>query len=317
MAQHTWTFDAPSGVYKSHTMSRELRHAAIVETKAMQFINTEPGYGRKKGDSITITRVSNITVPSNPRLTEGQKISEDELTLTTKAITVAEFGRAVPFTSLSDDLSEFNIENAIQRALRDQMKVAMDNTAFEAFTSSDAKVKAIPTGLAALTFDTDGTASSTGVANLNFYHVETTRDYMKDTLQVPPAEGDDYICLASTKALRGLKRDPDWEEWKKYTDPAAKFNGEVGRLENVRFIESNNTSALSSSLGSGGVQGEAVFFGDDAVVMAVAHDPELRAKVPQDYGRDRGVAWYGILEFGVVWDTASAGEAKIVHFTSA
>ena len=108
-----------------------------------------------------------------------------------------------------------------------------------------------------------------------------------------------------------------WEVWHKYTDPSSKYNGEIGRLENIRFIEVNNTSALSGSKGSGSVLGEAVFFGDDAVAMAVAQDPELRAAIPQDYGRVQGVAWYGILEFGCVWDTANAGEAKIVHVTSA
>ena len=66
-----------------------------------------------------------------------------------------------------------------------------------------------------------------------------------------------------------------------------------------------------------GVLGEAVFFGDDAVAMAVAEDPELRAELPKDFGRQKSVAWYGILEFGQIWgDSASAGEARVVHVTS-
>jgi len=50
--------------------------------------------------------------------------------------------------------------------------------------------------------------------------------------------------------------------------------------------------------------------------MAVAEDPELRARIPTDYGRSRGVAWYGILQFGLVWTTANPGEARVVHLTS-
>jgi hypothetical protein len=38
--------------------------------------------------------------------------------------------------------------------------------------------------------------------------------------------------------------------------------------------------------------------------------------VPEDYGRSKGVAWYGIFEFGLIWDTGNAGEAKIIHVTS-
>ena len=50
--------------------------------------------------------------------------------------------------------------------------------------------------------------------------------------------------------------------------------------------------------------------------MAIAEDPELRAAIPKDFGRSRSVAWYGILEFGLVWDTANAGEARVIHLTS-
>lgn len=316
MANFTWEFDAPSGVYKSHEMSAKLRHAAISNTKFMQFVTPEPGFGRKAGEAITITRVSNLTVPSNPRLTEGRRISEDELTLTTVAITVSEFGRAVPYTNLAAELGKFDKSSMIQRVLRDQMALSMDNTVAEAFTGTSAKYKAIPTGVSAITFDTDGTASTQALANLNVYHVEQIRDTMFSTLKIPPVVQDDYIAIVSTKAKRGLVTDPAWERWHTYTDPQAKFNGEIGRLEGIRFVESNNTDALSGSLGSGSVLGEAVFFGADAVAMVSAVDPELRAAIPGDFGRQRAIAWYGVLEFGVVWDTANAGEAKIVHVTS-
>lgn len=316
MATHSWTFDAPTGVYKNHAMSQNLRFAAIAETKFVQFVDPEDGFGRKSGESITITRVSNITVPSNGRLTELNRIPEDDLTLSTTQITVSEWGRAVPYTSFSDDLSEFNIRNISQRKLRDQMKLVMDAAAADAFTSSDVKVKAIPDGVASMVFDTDGTASTQAVSNLNVFGVEQIRDFMFSTLNVPPMEGDDYIGLVSTKAKRGVINDPAWEEWHKYTDPSSKFNSEIGRLENIRFVEINNTASLSGSLGLNSVLGEGVFFGQDAVSMAVALDPELRAELPKDFGRKRAVAWYGILEFGEIWDTANAGEARIVHLTS-
>lgn len=312
----TWSFDAPSGVYKSHEMSSQLRKAAIAETRFMQFVKPEPGYGKKKGDTITITRLSQIAVPSSGKISEGIRIPEDTIQLTTVAITVSEWGRAVPYTSLHDDLSMFNLENMVQKSLKDQLSLVMDAAAAGAFKSSSAKIKATPDGIASIQFGTNGAAPTQALANLNVFHIEEIRDYMKTTLRVPAYEGGDYMCLASTKALRGIKRDPAWEKWHQYTDPQAKYNGEIGRIEGVRFIEINNTAALSGSLGLGGVMGEAVFFGDDAVAMAVAQDPELRAGMPQDFGRQKAVAWYGILDFGVVWDTANAGEAKIVHLSS-
>ena len=315
MGQHSWAFDAPSGVYKNHDLSKKIRMAAIAETKFMQFVKPEPGYGKKKGESVTIIRVSNVTVPTSSALTEGVRIPEDTVSLSTQAVTVGENGRAIPYSSLSLDLASFDLENAIQRKLRDQLKLNMDIEASAAFKVG--KIKAIPDGISSLVFDTDGTASTAGAVNLNMYHVETIRDYMFSTLNIDPHSGDDYMCILSTKAKRGLIRDPQWIDWKKYTDPSAKYNGEIGRIENIRFIESNHASALSGSLGTGAVLGEAVFFGAEPVVMGIVEDPELRAKESEDYGRSKGVAWYGVYGYGQVWsDSANAGEARVVHVTS-
>jgi N4-gp56 family major capsid protein len=191
----------------------------------------------------------------------------------------------------------------------------MDTACATAFKAG--KIKAIPDGVSSLTFDTDGTPSTQATVNLNVYHVEQIRDYMHTTLHVPPYEGGDYIGLVATKAKRGIMQDPAWEPWHRYTDPQSKFNSEIGRLENIRFIECNYTSSLSGSKGANGVLGEGVFFGADAVAMAVVQDPELRAELPKDFGRSKSVAWYGVLEFGQVWgDSANDGESKVLHLTS-
>lgn len=315
MSTHSWSYDAPSGVYKNHKLSSQIRMAAIQEAKFMQFVKAEGGYGRKMGESVTITRVSNVSVPSSDVLNELDRIPEDTISLSTQAVTVSERGRAIPYSNLALDLGHMDLENAIQRKLRDQLKLSMDITAATAFKAG--QVKAIPTGVAATTFDTDGTPSSAAVSNLNMYHVESIRDYMYSTLLIDPHAGDDYICILITKAKRGLMRDPNWVDWKKYTDPSAKYNGEIGRIENIRFIETNHTSALSDSKGTGSVLGEAVFFGADPVSMAMVQDPELRAKESEDYGRSKGVAWYGVYGFAQVWtDSANAGEARVVHLTS-
>lgn len=315
MATHSWTYDAPTGVYKNHAMSSDIRMASIAQTKFMQFIHNEDGIGKKKGEDVTITRISNVTVPTDDSLVELERIPEDEFSLSTQAIAVSERGRAIPYSSLSVDLAHFDIENAIQKKLRDQLALSLDSLCATAF--SEGKVKAIPDGTASITFDTDGTASTAATANLNVYHVEQIRDYMFSTLTMQPYDNGDFVCLAATKALRGIKRDPNWEKWKTYTEPSAKYNSEVGRIEGCRFVEVNNTSALSASLGTGSVLGEAVFFGDDPVAMANVMDPELRAKESEDYGRSKGVAWYGIYGFAQIWkDSATAGEARVVHVTS-
>jgi hypothetical protein len=316
MAQHSWTYDSPSGVYRNHALSSNIRMAAIQQTQFMQFSKPVDGYGSGKGSNVTITRVSNVAVPSDDSLVELERIPEDTLSLSTQAISVTERGRSIPYTALSLDLAHFDLENAIQKKLRDQLSLRMDALSGAAFKVG--QIKAIPDGIASLTMDTDGTASTTAGANLNVYHIEQIRDQLFSTYNVMPYEGGDYMSVISSKGRRGIMRDPNWEKWKVYSESSAKYNSEIGRLEGIRFVESNNTSVLSGSLGTGSVLGEAVFFGDDPVVMASVKDPELRAKESEDYGRSKGVAWYGIYGFGQIWsDSATAGEARVIHVTSA
>lgn len=280
----------------------------------MEFARPVDGFGKKKGENVTLVRVATITEPTSGVIAESSKIPEDVFSLSTVSITVNEYGRAVPFTSLAEDLSEFDIENPIQMRLKEQQKLVLDTACAAAFKTC--KVKYAPTSSTAGTFDTDGTMSTTALANLNVFHVEVLADYLWDTLRVPRWSGDDYVAICRTLALRGIKRDPQWESWKIYTTPEAKATGEVGKIEGVRFIQTNHNSALGK-VGTGSVLGECVFFGQDAVALAEVQTPELRAAIPTDFGRSKSVAWYGVLEFGLIWDTANAGEAKVITVTSA
>lgn len=313
MAEFTWTFDAPSGTYKNHALSSRLYEAAVENSVFMDHIQPVTGFGRKAGETVTLTRVRNITEPTSAELEESVRIPEDDFNLSVQTITVKELGRAVPYTSLSLDLSEYDLENPIQRKLREQMRLVLDTKAATAFKNG--QIKYVPDGGTSNTITTNGTPGAQATTNMNMWHVEEIRDYMFDTLQVPPLEGGDYLGIFRTLGLRGIKRDDDWEMWHIYTDPQAKFNGEVGRIEGVRFIETNHANALGK-IGSSSVLGEGVVFGDDAVAMAEAMTPELRAAIPGDFGRSKAVAWYGILEMDVIWDTGNAGEAKIVHVSS-
>jgi N4-gp56 family major capsid protein len=309
----SWTFDAPTGTYKNFALSSELFEAAVENSVCMDHVSTVQGYGRKMGESVTLTRVKNVTEPVSAELDEQLRIPEDEFNLSTRSITVKELGRAIPYTSLSLDLSKYDLENPIQRKLREQMRLVLDTMAATAF--KETLIKAVFTDANTTTFTTNGTPSGASTVNWSFLHIENIRDYMFDTLQVPPLEGGDYLAIVRTLGLRGIKRDDNWEEWHKYTDPQAKFNGEVGRIESIRFIETNHARAFGK-IGTGSVLGEGVVFGDEGVAIAEAMTPELRAAIPGDFGRSRAVAWYGILAFEPIWDTGNAGEAKIVHVTS-
>jgi len=128
------------------------------------------------------------------------------------------------------------------------------------------------------------------------------------------------VGIFRTLALRGLMNEAPststtvWSDWHKYTDPQAKYNNEVGRYADIRLIKSNHSQAFGI-VGTGAVLGEGVVFGEDAAVMVEAMTPELKVEM-SDFERERAVAWIGELEFGHVWPTANAGEAKAIHVGS-
>lgn len=308
----SWEFDAPSGVYKSHALSARILEAAIANTQFMAAVDPIEAYGRGKGDTVTIPRFSNMTQNSSYRFGEFENIPEQRVTQSTVAVTVSQLGNSIPYSSFNKDLSPLDIEAALRRALEKNMRLAMDSEAAAAF--KEGKIKYIPTGIAAGTFDTDGTASSTAVSNMNYFHLETIRDYAVNTLHMDL----DFTLMLATKGCRGIKQDPKFAEWNAPQNREAKVKGEIGVIEGIKIIEVNNTDALSSSKGTNGVLGEGVFFSGKPVSMAVVRQPELMVAKLDPYGLVYGIAWYGNLEFLQNWgDSASAGEAEVIHITSA
>ena len=314
---YQWQFNSETGAFKNHALSRDLYVAAVEDSVLMDFVQPIESFGRNMGESVLLTRIRRLTEPTTSNLTEGSRIPEDDYAMSTTSITVTEVGRSVPYTSLSADLTFYDLENTIQRELMKQMSLCLDTKASVAFKAGQLKYDI--TGTTTGTLTTAGAFTNTSTANLNVFHVEEVYDLLYGTYYVEPLDNGDYVAVTNTLGCRGLKRDPDWEMWHKYTDPAAKYNGEVGRIEGVRFVKTNHTGGTNNVVGNVGtsdVLGEAIFFGRDAVAMAEVLTPELRAALPGDYGRSKGIAWYGILEFGIIWDTANAGEAKVIHVGS-
>ena len=308
-----WTVDITDGVMLNHALSQKIREQGVADTIFMRFVRPEPGYGRKKGQSITIQRVKTISEPTSAQLSTGTRIPVDQFSLSTTSVTPIELGRAVEYESLANELNNFDLQTPIQKQLKRQMTLTIDTMAAAAFQA--AKIKYIPTSLAAGTWDTDGTPSTAATANVTIAHCGAIRDYLVGTLYTPPFSDGKYVGIGSVKLLRGIKNDPEFQEWRKYIKPeGVLYNSEVGMVEGIRWIEENHV--LSNAKGTGSVLGEGLVFGDDAVVMAVVVDPHLRAAIPEDFGRQKAVAWYGVLEFGLVWDTANAGEANVIHITS-
>jgi len=318
MPTTTWTYDAPDGVFKNHNLSTQLLEHAAQKWVFVGFTKEVPGGSqKKKGESITIPHYKSLDIPNSGVLEETGRIPIDKLELGTRQIVLSEFGRGVQYTHLMEELSVFDPKSGAQKVLDRQMGGSMDRAAAAAF--KQAKVCFIPTSLSGGVWDTDGVASTTALQNMTKAHMGIIRDYMMNDLHVPPYEGNHFVGLFATKALRGLKDDNAIEAWHQYLQKGDLiFNSEIGQVEGIRLSEVNHEAALSNGVGSGACLGEGVVFGDEAVSRAEVETPHLRAdpNYQGDFGRIKAVVWYGIVAYGITWDTANDLEAKVVYVTS-
>lgn len=80
-----------------------------------------------------------------------------------------------------------------------------------------------------------------------------------------PTIGDSYVAIIHPYVAYDLMADPKWEEAQKYQHNSALYNGELGKIAGVRFVESSEAKVYS---GSGCPSGLSVFgclfFGDNA-----------------------------------------------------
>ena len=320
MPQFSWGNSVPNtGALRTSHISPRILRAAIAETICMDHVATEDGFGAHMGESVTITRIGRNTELTSYSLSEADRVGERNLTVTGKVGVVGEFGSAITHTHLAEHLATFDLEDEVQMQLKDEMKLALDASAIAAFKQT--LYKYVPTGLTTASTATNGTAPTAALANMNVYHAEQIRDLLYNTYKTPMIDGGSYVGIFNDFGLRGIKRDPDWEEWKKYTNPEAKFNSEVGMLEEIRFIKTNHGSTTFGGpglniIGTSDVLGEGFVFGKDCVSYVEAEAPRIVDGKPDDFGRVLSCCWYGIYTFIHKWDTANAGELRCVHVTS-
>src|SRR5215475_4877474 len=83
MAQFQWQFDAPTGTFKQHALSTRLYEAAVQRSVMVDHCRPVEGYGKRQGENVTLTRISNIAEPTTANLVEGERIPEDSFVITT------------------------------------------------------------------------------------------------------------------------------------------------------------------------------------------------------------------------------------------
>jgi len=329
MTGQIWAVPEEGGYMYSDELSEVMRQQVQPLTKFRQLCDAEDGSqkGLNRGDKFSWNVYSNVGTQGR-RLSENQNMPETGFTITQKQLTVTEAGNSVPYTGKLTSLAKQEVIAIIDKTLKDDARKYFDIEAFLQFNRTP--LRASPSSgnsTTTIVLDTNGTASQTNNVALGTGHVKAIGDTMKER-NIPPYVVDDYISISHPSTYRGLKN--TLETLHQYTETgiAHVFNGEIGRYESFRFIEqtyipkggaadSTTYDPWSSTADNwnNGLSSWAFFMGADTVTEAVVVPEEIRAKLPGDYGRSRGIAWYYLGGFGLVHDDAT--NARIVKWDSA
>lgn len=319
MAGQVWSVSTSGGYMYALNLSRLLRMSVQPLVKFRQFCDIKDAahQGLHRGDTFHWNVYSDVAVQGST-LTETSTLPETAFTISQGTMTITEAGNSVPWTGKLDDLAEQPVAEVVRKVLKNDAKKAFDNLAAAQFDLCKIRV-ASATSTTAVVTTTNGATVTTNDVALGKGHIKAIVDVMKER-NIPAYADDDYYSIAWPTTYRTLKN--DLETLKSYVDQGFQMimNGEIGRYDGVRFVEQTHI-AKGTGMGTAGVAWTndksdwALFFGEDTVAEAVAVPEEIRGKIPGDYGRDRGVAWYYLGGFGITH--TQQAQTRIVMWDSA
>lgn len=311
MAGQVWQTSALGGYMFAANLSKKLRTALQPMVRFRQFCDAREAFGKGVGDTFNWNVYSDV-VTAGTSLTETSPMPETNYTITQASLTITEYGNSVPFTKKLDDLSEQPVTEIIHKVLKNDARKALDTAAHAQFDACALRVAPTSgTDTQALTLTTNGATATTNNIAFGNLHCKTVADTMAER-EIPTFDGNNYMAVARPTTLRAFK--DDLESIHQYVSEGwhVIMNGEKGRYEGIRFCEQTN---IASESWSNSLSDAIYFFGADTVVEAVTCPEEIRGKIPTDFGRSRGVAWYAELGYGIVHTVAA--QCRIIKWDSA
>lgn len=308
-----------SGYLTNGKLSKDFQKQAQPLTRFRQFVSLKNAISKNQGETFNWLQASNVDGYGG-KLTETNTVPETAQTLTLGTLTISEYGNSIPFTYKLETLSEFDIKGIIRGGLLNDAVKCIDGEVERQYNATP--LRYVGTAVGGYVLTTNGTATATNTSVLNSYHVRKMRLELEKR-NVPTWNGE-YVCVASLEAMEGLEG--SLETVNSYTESGYTkiLNGEVGKLHGVRFVkdafasrytyDSTAKTATAKSWGTGNSL-DAYMFGEDTIAEAITVPEEIRMKAVTDYGRSKGLAWYGVFGWKIMW--ATQADARIIKWDSA
>ena len=298
--------------------SREIEFKALPVMRFFQFATVKTELGTTPGLTIQMLTYDNLKLGG--KLTEGTRMTTQALSSSMKSITVEEKGNAVAVSELLLQSSFDDVMASATALLGRDYALVLDCELRDTALKGTNKVYASKQ-------DGEKVSERTGLTADCTLKVSTIKDAIEvlATNNAPKYQGASWICFVHPHQSRSLRDDSAWINASNYGAPEQLFTGEIGRIDDTRFIETtlmcNGASATTdpshkNELKNGESNNktnvyQAVIFGDNYYAVAFGLPVELRDNGVIDFGREHGLAWYSIWgtgllhdEYGVVIETA-------------
>jgi N4-gp56 family major capsid protein len=299
--------------------SKEILFSAMPILRFEQFAIKKTELGVQPGLQINFMRYNNL--PDASQLVEGVRMTPYALSASQFSITVAEHGMAVAVSELLLNASFDDVMSSASRLLGRNMALYLDASARSTLLQASSvlygydKLKATPGSITNVSPYDRGTAAPNRAALLEHY---MTTALVKDGVETLaskniPRLGETYVQFVHPHQSRRLRDDPSWIEMTKYASPGNFALGEIGRLDDVVFIETTQVNKLAGAgadldgAGSGTVNADvyqSLMIGDNAFGHAISLPVELRDGGVLDHGREHSVAWYAVWGLGMITDAS-------------
>lgn len=300
--------------------------------KFRQFADIRDAFGKvtRAGQTFTWDTIPMMN-RGNRALTETNTIPQGQHTVLQGTLTMSERGFSVPYTEMLESMSQFNVRQPIMKVLKYDAQCDLDCLVHQQFNATPLRVAATAAA-DGVTLTTNSTATLTNSVALSTTNFKSIVDTMKGR-NIPAYEHGDYYAIARPLGLRGMKN--TLETLSQYTESGMTriMNGEIGRsYERVRIVEqttipaggaadsttfdpfTDTADAWNTASPSGA--GDWMFiFGEDTVCEAIHTPLQIRAKVADDYGRSKGIAWYSLVGYGIAHTNVT--QARILKWDSA
>jgi len=284
--------------------SKEILFQAMPVLRFEQFAVKKTELGVQPGLTINFMRYNNLGAAS--QLVEGVRMQTNALSATQFSITVAEHGYAVAVSELLLNASFDDVMASASRLLGRNMATYLDVSARDTLLTGSSTIfgydKTGLTRTANSPYDHgDVAANRDALSGAYKFTTATVKDAV-ETLATKntPRLGETYVCFIHPHQSRQLRDDPEFIEVTKYAAPGNFMLGEIGRLNDVVFIETTQVKQVVNAGGQTVYQ--SIFIGDNAFGHAISLPVELRDGGILDFGREHALAWYAIWGLGLITD---------------